>query len=409
MSSVKAKKENVDHIFKFTDAIVNGFPGRLPGSDACLRAGKAIADEFKQSCDKGSVKTEEFTFHPKAFLKYIRFEVIIYLLAVVLVFMHKPVIALALILIGLTVFISQFVFYWELFDPFFPTAIGMNVYGSIEPEKEVKQQIIVCGHHDAAYVFHYLSISTKYYPLMIAAGIAPVFIALGLILVMLIFGIEPLWMKIVMAALLAGVLPLWIFTTDKVSPGAGDNMIATAVANEAVKIFSAMKKDKNNPLQHTRLICCSVDAEESGLRGSRAFTKLHEKEMLDTKTYAFCIDTLYKPDKLLFFNNDLNFTVDLSDPMAQELNSIAQKLGYGSRVTKMPWGGGSTDAASFAKHGIEASCMLSFEIDITKLDANFVYHTELDDSSAIDPKCVEQSLNVVLEYVKQKDAQVSKK
>ncbi len=408
MGNLKATKENVDHIFKFTDAIVEGFPNRLPGSPSCHHAGAAIADEFRQNCDKSSVNTEEFTFHPKAFLKYIRLEVVIYLLAVALVFMHKPVVALVLLLAGLSVFISQFVFYWELFDPFFPKGKGMNVYGSIEPQGEVKQQIIVCGHHDAAYVFNYLSVSTKFYPLMIAAGIAPFFITLGGILIMIIFGIQPMWMKVVMAAMSAGVLPLWVFTTNDVSPGAGDNMIATAVANEAVKVFSNLKKE-NKGLQHTRLICCSVDAEESGLRGSRAFAKAHKKEMTDTKTYVFCIDTLYKPDKLIFFNNDLNFTVDLSDKMAQELKGIAEKLGYGVRVTRMPWGGGSTDAASFAQQGIEATCMLSFEIDITKLDANFVYHTALDDSSAIDPKCVEQSLNVVLEYVQKKDAEVSKK
>jgi aminopeptidase YwaD len=407
MGNLKATKENVDHIFKFTDAIVNGFPDRLPGSEACLKAGKAIAGEFSQSCDKGSVKTEEFTFHPKAFLKYIRMEVVIYLVSLVLIFLNKPVIAMVLLGIGISVIVSQFVFYWELFDPFFPKATGMNVYGSIEPEKEVKQQIIVCGHHDASYVFHYLSFSTKFYPLMIAAGIAPVIIGFFISLIMVVFGIAPMWMKVVMAVMSLGVMPFWFFTTDKVSPAAGDNMIATAVANEAVKVFAAMKKDKNNPLQHTRLICCSVDAEESGLRGSRAFAKRHKKEMTDTKTYAFCIDTLYKPDKMIFFNNDLNFTVDLSDPMAQELKGIAEGLGYGVRVTRMPWGGGSTDAASFAQQGIEATCMLSFEIDIAHLDANFVYHTAGDVSSAIDPKCVDQALNVVLEYVRKKDAEVS--
>jgi aminopeptidase YwaD len=409
MGSLKATKENIDYIFKFTDAIVNGFPNRLPGSDACLKAGKVIADEFGQTCDKGSVKTEEFTFHPKAFLKYIKIEVVVYLLSVALVLFNKPVIALVILAVGLAMFLGQFAFYWEVFDPFFPKGKGMNVYGSIEPEKEVKQQIIVCGHHDAAYVFHYLSLSTKFYPLMLAAGIAPFFITLGGILIMLIFGIQPMWMKIVMMALSAGVLPLWFFTTDKVSPGAGDNMVAVALANETVKIFAAMKKDKNNPLQHTRVICCSVDAEESGLRGSRAFTKRHKKEMTDTKTYAFCIDNLYKADKLIFFNNDLNFTVDLSDKMAQELKGIADGLGYGARVTKMPWGGGSTDAASFAQQGIEAICMLSFEIDIANLDADFVYHTEKDDSSAVEPRCVEQTLNVVLEYIQKKDAEVSQK
>jgi len=406
MGDVKVTRENIDHAFWFTDFIVNNFPRRLAGSVSCLGAGKAIADEFSRTCDKGSVKTEEFTFHPRAFLKYIRFEVVIYLVSIALVFLHKPVIAGVLLSAGICVFVSQFVFYRELFDPFFPKAAGLNVYGSIEPEKEVKQQIILCGHHDAAYVFQYLRFSTKYYPLFIAAGIAPVFISFIFILIMAISGISPLWMPVAMAVMSVGVIPLWFFTTDEVSPGAGDNMIAVALANEAGKIFSGLKKEKNNPLQHTRLICCSVDAEECGLRGSRYFARTHKKEMTGTKTYAFCFDTLYKADKLIFFNNDLNLTVDLSDRMAHELKDIAAGLGYGARVTGMPWGGGSTDAASFAQQGIEATCMLSFEIDITKLDADFVYHTAKDVAGAIQPRCVEQALNVIVEYVQKKDAEV---
>ena len=53
--------------------------------------------------------------------------------------------------------------------------------------------------------------------------------------------------------------------------------------------------------------------------------------------------------------------------MANELKDIATSFGYGARVTRMPWGGGSTDAASFGQQGIEATCLLAFEIDITKL------------------------------------------
>jgi hypothetical protein len=407
MGGVKVTRENIDHAFWFTDFIVNNFPRRLAGSVSCLGAGKAIADEFSRTCDKGSVKTEELRFHPGAFLKYIRFEVVIYLVSIALVFLHKPVIAGVLLSAGICVFVSQFVFYWEIFDPFFPKAAGLNVYGSIEPENEVKQQIILCGHHDAAYVFHYLSFSTKYYPLFIVVGIAPILISFIFILVMAISGITPLWMPVAMAVMSVGVIPLWFFTTDEVSPGAGDNMIAVALANEAGKIFSGLKKEKNNPLRHTRLICCSVDAEECGLRGSRYFARTHKKEMTGTKTYAFCFDTLYKADKLIFFNNDLNLTVDLSDRMANELKDIAAGLGYGARVTKMPWGGGSTDAASFAQQGIEATCMLSFEIDVTKLDADFVYHTAKDVAGAIQPRCVEQALNVIVEYVQKKDAEVS--
>lgn len=407
MGNIKVTPENVHHTFQFTDAIVNNFPRRLPGSDSCLKAGKAIEEEFKNNCDPGSVKTEEFIFHPKAFLKYIRLAVVLYLVSLALVFFHEPVIALVLLLVVLSLFVSQFMFYWQVFDPFFPKAKGLNIYGSIEPEKDVRQQIILCGHHDAAYVFHYFNISPKVYPLLIAAGIAPFVVSLIFVLIMLSFSINPAWMFIVMAVISIGVLPLWFFTTDAVSPAAGDNMIAVALANEAGKIFHNLKSQGKNPLQHTRLVCCTVDAEESGLRGSKYFARTHKKEMTDTKTYAFCIDTLYKADKLLFFNNDLNLTVDLSDRMANELKDVATNLGYGARVAKMPWGGGSTDAASFGQQGIEATCMLSLEIDVTKLDENMVYHTERDLSNAIEPRCVEQALNVIVEYVMKKDAEVS--
>lgn len=406
MNNVKVTQENIDHVFHFTDYIVNNFPRRLAGSESCLKAGKAIKEEFEKTCDNGSVKTEEFIFHPKAFLKYIRFLVLLYLTSVVLVFFHKPVIALVLLLIAILLFVSQLVFYWQIFDPLFPKAKGMNVYGSIEPEEDVRQQIVLCGHHDAAYVFHYLDFSPKLYPLFIAAGVMPFLISTFFILIQLIFDINPMWIPIVMAVMSAGVIPLWFFTTDAVSPAAGDNMIGVALANEVTKIFHSLKESKNNPLKHTRLICLTVDAEESGIRGSRYFVHTHKKEMVDTKTYVLCFDTLYKADKLIFFDKDLNSTVKLSDSMANELKDIATSLGYGARVTKMPWGGGSTDAASFGKEGIESTCMLAFEIDLTKLEGSMVYHTSRDVSSAIEPRCVEQALNVSVEYVMKKDAEV---
>jgi hypothetical protein len=406
MSRVKVTQENIDHSFQFTDAIINNFPRRLAGSESCLKAGRAIEEEFVKNCDKGSVKTEEFIFHPKAFLKYIRFAVVVYLASIALVFFHKPVIALLLLSMVTFLFVSQFVFYWQVFDPFFPKAKGLNVYGSIEPEKDVRQQIILCGHHDAAYVFHYFNFSPKLYPLFIVAGIAPFFISVLFVIIMTIYSINPLWMTVIMAAMSVGVIPLWFFTTDAVSPAAGDNMIAVALANEVSKIFHNLKKQKKNPLQHTKLICLTVDAEENGLRGSKYFARTHKKEMTDTKTYVFCLDTLYKADKFIFFNNDLNFTVDLSDPMANELKDIATSFGYGARVTRMPWGGGSTDAASFGQQGIEATCLLAFEIDITKLENDMVYHTPKDVSSAIEPRCVEQALNVIVEYVMKKDTEV---
>jgi len=293
-----------------------------------------------------------------------------------------------------------------IFDPFFPKVSGTNVYGSIDPEGAVKQQIILCGHHDAAYIFNFMDKSPRLYPLFILAGQAPLFIALILSTAALIFGINPLWYKIVLTIGLVGIIPMWWFTTDKVSPGAGDNMVATSIISETAKILSDQKKAGRNPLKHTRIICLSVDGEECGLRGSRAFAKAHEKEFKDIKTYAFCMDTLFNADKLLFFKRDLNMTVPLSGNMAEELADTAKSLGYGAKVSQMPFGGGSTDAASFAQIGVEASCLLAFELDISNLQEDMVYHTPRDKTNAIEPKVVEQSLNVAVQYLLKKDKEL---
>jgi len=209
-----------------------------------------------------------------------------------------------------------------------------------------------------------------------------------------------------MAAALILVLPLWWFTTDTVSPGAGDNMIAVALANEVTRILADSKKSGNPWLAHTRIICLSVDAEESGLRGSMAYVASHAGEMAAVKSYVLCLDTLYKADQLIFFNNDMNLTTNLSDAMASELAGVAGKLGYGARVTRMPWGGGSTDAASFARGGIEATCMLAFDLKVGKLPQDLVYHTSKDTTDAIEPAMVEQAINVTMNYILKKDEEI---
>lgn len=394
---------HVNNALAFTDEVCTTYPDRLGGTCSCNDAGLRIMQAFEKTCDEGTVKRESFTCHPRSFLKHIRPVVIIYLASVVAMFLDKPLYALAGLTLNLIVFSSQVVFYWKLFDFLFPKETGYNIFGTVDPEGEVKQQIVLCGHHDASYVFHYMDKSPKYYPLMLAAGITPFVLGVVFAIIMNATGIAYPWMKIAMALGALGVIPLWWFTTDTVSPGAGDNMIAVALANEGTRLFSDLKKQGKNPLKHTRLVCLTVDFEEAGLRGSMAYTKRHKKELTETKTYAFCMDTIFNADKLNFFNRDLNLTVKCSDQMANECTEIAKDLGYGARVNKMPFGGGSTDAAAFAKAGIEATCLLAFELNVSNLQDDLVYHTPADTAEAIEPLVVEQCLNVIKEYVLKKD------
>lgn len=408
-SSLNITKTHVKRVFHFTDEVVESYPGRLAGTEACKNAADRIKQEFTKYCDPGSVQVEDFTVHPKSFLKYIPALVVLYFAGAILLYFGFPLTALVVYGIAIFMFYAQFVRYWELLDTYFPKATGYNVYGSIEPEGEVKQQVVVSAHHDAAYVFQLLAYVPKYYVGLINASI--LFLLLGFLVsllgaVMYFFGVPlPIWVPI---ALLAGgifQLPLAFFTTGEVSPAAGDDMIAVAVAGETARLFHQSKQAGKNPLKHTRLIIASFDAEEAGLRGARAFCAKHREQLLGTKTYVFNIDTLYKLEYLNFLEKDLNSTVKLSRAMAQDCVDIAKSLGYPARIASMPFGAGSTDAAEFGKLGVEAVNMAGISSDISKFREDLVYHTPDDVTECIEPELVEASLKIIRDYILKKDSQ----
>lgn len=406
--AVNITQENIRHAFTFTDEVVNSYPGRVAGSEAVHSAGRRIKDEFEKYCDPGSVKIEEFEVHPKSFLKYIPGLVVVYFACMTLLYFGFAWVAFAGMALALGVFIAQFVFYRHLLDPLFPKEKGFNTYGSIEPAEVARQQVIICGHHDAAYSFQILSHMPRlYFPLMLA-GVGLLVVGTFLCLVagiMLLFGIPlPQWVALIFIVLGILEIPYLFFTTNEVVPGAGDNMIAVAIAAEAARVFGEAKKAGNNLLKHTRLIVLSVDAEEAGLRGARAWVKRHRDDLLKTKTYVFNIDTLYRLDSLSFFESDLNSTVKLSAEMAKECVDIARSLGYKAVVSRMGPGGGSTDAAAFGEAGIEATNAAAMSFQVKDYDRGWVYHTPRDTSEHIQPGVVEAVLRIAVQYVFKKDA-----
>ncbi len=410
-SDLEINKSHMQHVFDFTDEVVERYPNRLAGTEACRNTANRIKEEFIKNCDPDSVKIEDFTVHPKSFLKYIPGLVVLYFICAILLLLRLPVPAFIGYALGLFMFYAQFARYWHLLDPLFPKATGYNVSGSIEPEGKVKQQVIVSAHHDAAYVFQLIARCPKYYAKLINLGI--LFLLLGFLValvetILTVFHIPiPDWAHpwIPVILLVGGVflLPLAFFTTGQVSPGAGDNMIAVAIANETAKLFHNAKQAGKNPLRHTRLIVASFDAEEAGIRGARAFCKKHGEELLHTKTYVFNIDTLYKVEDLNFLASDLNGSIKLSHQMAQDCVDIAKSLGYSAKITALPFGAGSTDAAAFGKIGVEAINMAGLSFDISKFSQGLVYHTPNDLTKYIEPEMVEAALEIVRDYILKKD------
>jgi hypothetical protein len=265
----------------------------------------------------------------------------------------------------------------------------------------------VSGHHDAAYAFQILTHMPKlYFPLMmIGVGLLVIstLVTLGVAVLSLFGIIASQWVALVLIILGVFEIPYLFFTTDQVVPGAGDNMIAVALAAETGKLFGDAKKAGKNFLKHTRLIILSVDAEEAGLRGARAYVKQHREELLKTKTYVLNMDTLYHLKSLNFFDSDLNSTVKLSRQMAEECVAIAKSLGYNAIVSRMSPGGGSTDAAAFGEAGIETTNLSAMSFEVKDYDQGWVYHTPNDTSKHIEPGVVEAALKIIRQYVINKD------
>jgi hypothetical protein len=393
----------------FVDKIITATGPRLTGTKATKIASEMIAEEFAKTCDTSVI--EKFKVRPKSFLGFIKISVGLYVLSTILLFFNFAVWAAVGFILAVFVMISQFLLYWELFDPLYKQKTGYNVIGTIDPPGEVKQQIIVAGHHDSAYEFRFLSRMPRLYSIRILIA----FISIGFSIIFSIWwaivkissGENPLFADVFRIALVISfiyIIPLYFFIKNKGTPGAGDNLIASGIAKVMGDIFGGMKQKGSPLLKNTRLIVISFDAEEAGLRGSRRYVKKHLKELTEIPTYVVNIDSIYNADLINFVNLDINSTIRLSESMVKDLKEVSANLGYSTGVVAVPPGGGGTDAASFAQKGIEATTIIAMPLDLVR---NVVaYHTQKDTIDSIEPEAVARVLNICYNYIVQKDANI---
>jgi hypothetical protein len=389
--------------FDFTQQIIDRFGPRLAGSTADAQAAQAIQAEMQTFCDQ--TRTQQFSVHPAAFLDWIRILVTIYVISLVAVWLNVPLIATLLIAAGLAIMVFEFFLYKEVVDPFFKKVTGTNVWGIVEPAGEVKQQVIISGHHDSARIFNFFIHQPKLYSLRVMGGIGT-FVVFFLYTVVLLFTRTtplPLWQVILnslFTLLLLLVGQLWFFASNQGTPGAGDNLIASALALQVGKYFQQQKLS-GSPLKHTRFHILSFDAEEAGLRGARAFFKEFGSQLRQPPAWLYNIDCPYNLQDTFFLTSDINGSVPLSTEMAEHCADIAHELGYPAITKPIAFLTGGTDAAEGAKVGLRAVTLMAMPWDNTERAA--VYHTPDDDVDAIEPAAVEAAMAIAIRFIEQLD------
>ena len=394
----------------FTSDIIDKFGPRLTGTSACEKAGDAIHANLSKYCDT-AVK-EEFETCPNSFMAFMKIFGIVYVCFSPLLLIGRVGIYLAGFGFTFATLYAylHFVQYKETFNFLFKKKSGSNIIGKISPRMEIKRRVIVAGHHDSAKVMNFMATPKlqKWYGPRIITGLSIFFGINGLILVWAVIdavtGITPQFVKYLPLIFLIGapaVLQFYFFNSKKVSPGAGDNMIAVAITCKLAELYGTAKMAGKNPLGHTELVFISFDAEEAGIRGSRAYVKKHLDDLKSIPTFLFNMDSIYHVDELSFLQSDINQIVQLSDSMIKDCQNIAQKLGYPTTKGNIAWGGGATDAAEFGRHGIEATTLLGMENHVIR--DHLVYHTEEDTPDKIELEAVLASLRIANQYILSKD------
>lgn len=388
-----------DNALAYTQELITRHGPRLTGSKADANAAQDIFDDIRNVCDEA--RTHKFRVHPNAFLDWIKILVAIYIFCLVLIWMQYPGLSALLLAGGLAIMVFEFFLYREVVDPFFPKVTGTNVWGTIEPAGEVQQEVIISGHHDSARVFNFFIHQPELYSLRVMGGIG-VFVLFFLYSLILVF-INPdsleLWQTTlngIFTFLLLLVGQLWFFAAKEGTPGAGDNLIASAMALEVGKYFQ-QQKISGSPLQHTRVHLVSFDAEEAGLRGARAFFTANHRLFEKHPTYLFNVDCPYYLKEIFFLTSDINTSVELSAAMAEQCVTIAHDLGFPAKSKPITFLTGGTDAAEAAKFGIQATTLMAMPWDNSERAA--VYHTPDDTVDSIEPKAVEAALAIAIGFI----------
>ncbi len=376
---------------------IERFGGRLAGTDACRNTAEALCLELRRAC--GSADLERFTTHPGAFTGFYRIDVVLYVVGLALMAMNQPLLA-GIVLLWMVVGAGlEFGWYVELYDRFYPKKECYNVTATLEPRQPARQTLIISGHHDSAQELSFLKGSQKLYGLKI---IVPDFfrflammVAWAWVLWGPVVGGPPPFMPYALWLLVVGLYfvftKFFLFSRDA-TPGAGDNLIASAMLVELAQRLAQPGQAGRSVLDHTRLVFLSFDAEESGVRGSRAWVKAHRAELAAMPTLLLNIDSIYRAGDLQFMLSDLNAHVKLDRKLAEICARIAGDAGYPAGLGVMRFGGGATDAVTFARAGVRATTMIAMSTRVVR--DGLVYHTMRDTVDAIEPVAVEACLSV---------------
>ena len=423
-------KKYGDDAYKMVEYAANEIGPRLPGSANEIKYHEYMSDKLKEIGLEPV--TESFVFAPHASIGGLPYAgwagiigCVLTILATILahfsvyggVAMHF-VCSVYLIFVWIWLFVSVFK-YHTCFDWCFKHKVSQNTYAELLPEDgKYDYTIFLSGHTDTSWT---LKLSASQYKLgfvgvvlrlglgAIAVGVVTIVSLIMLVLsMMMLYGDYSVEVKVnvfkaysvmsqialygsPVAIVCAFLLTMYNEKTEEIaSPGAMDNATGVSIAYQVVKYY---KENPDKMPKNCRIVDCNVGAEESGLRGSIAFTRKHKDDGMLDNAYHINIDSVADAEHFEVIHGDSwlcpHFDKDLEKMFFDAMKEAGiQKPGNIANPV------GGCDSTPFQKAGVKS---------ITFAAQNPVmsdyYHTFRDVPERFSPETVGLGLDVVLRVI----------
>ncbi len=363
------------------------------GSQGELKAHEFVKKELEKYLD--DVQIESFKVAPKAHMHFLPIVGFIFLLSLVFYWI-LPLVALLLTLSATLILILQFLLLKKILDPFFPKRTSHNLIGIKKPTKEIKKTIILSGHIDAAYEWRFNKVSPKLLRVILLPAILGLFFKIFTDIFNTIFntwnsGYQNIWsyLGIIQLFFLPFVIALFFFTDfSKVVPGASDNLSGTIVAVAVAKYL----RDEGISFENTEVQYLITGSEEQGLRGSKTYVKKHLKELKETETVFFGLESFRDLDDMGINNRDMNGLVKNHPGVCALIKKAGENCRRELKFQSVYIG--ATDAAAFSQAGIAAATFEAMNPGPPRW-----YHTRYDNWEGLNAECLNIAFKIAIETV----------
>lgn len=420
-----------DEAYQMVEYAANEIGPRLPGSDSEAKYHEYLSDKLREIGLEP--KTEKFVFAPHASIGGLPYAgwagiigAVLTIIAVILsgfttwgAMAMQFVCSVYMIGVWIWLFVSVFK-YHTCFDWCFKHKVSHNTYAELLPEDgKYDYTIFLSGHTDTSWT---LKLSASQYKLgfvgvvirlalgAIAVGIVTLLsIAMSVLSMMIVYSdglsvdticiVTDIYLILRQVALYSSpllivcafLLTMYNEKTEEIaSPGAMDNATGISVAYQVVKYFKE-NPDKMPP--NCRIVDFNCGAEESGLRGSLAFTRAHKNDGMLDNAYHINIDSIADADHFEVIHGDAWLCPHFDRELEQMFFDAMKEAGIENPGNiANPVGG--CDSTPFQKSGVRS---------ITFAAQNPVmsdyYHTFRDVPERFSPETVGLGLDVVLRVI----------